>query len=346
MRNRFRLLALFCMLLAGNVAQAQADAAFYEGRQMSIVVASTAGGGYDTYARLVARHMGRHIPGEPRIIVSNMSGAGGNMAANYIVNSLPPDGAALALVLPPTIVGGLYESVQKLRYDPSKLIHIGSANSEVDMCFVRADAGMGSLEDARTKEVVAGGSAEGSVTRAQPIILNNLLGTKFRVVSGYPGTRQILMALESGEVGAVCGISYSGMALQKPEWLSGGFVKPLVQNHFRGSAQVNKLGVPLSPSFARSEEDRQALELLFAPQDFGRSFVAAPGVPPERVRLLRAAFMAAMRDKALLAEAATLKLDIEPIAGEELQALAARLYAMPPHLIERAKGAQIYRAPK
>jgi hypothetical protein len=193
---------------------------------------------------------------------------------------------------------------------------------------------------------VAGGSAEGSVTRAQPIILNNLLGTKFRVVSGYPGTRQILMALESGEVGAVCGISYSGMALQKPEWLSGGFVKPLVQNHFRGSAQVNKLGVPLSPSFARSEEDRQALELLFAPQDFGRPFVAAPGVPPERVRLLRAAFMAAMRDKALLAEAATLKLDIEPIAGEELQALAARLYAMPPHLIERAKDAQIYRAPK
>lgn len=339
------MLAASIVLCASETARAQPDN-FYEGRQMSIIVASTAGGGYDTYARLVARHMGRHIPGEPRIIVSNMSGAGGNMAASYIVNSLPHDGAAIALVLPPTIVGGLYESVQKLRYDPSKLLHIGSANSEVDMCFVRADAGISSLEDARIKEVVAGGSAEGSVTRAQPIVLNNLLGTRFRVVSGYPGTRQILMALESGEVAAVCGISYSGMALQKPEWLSGGFIKPLAQNHFRGSTQVNVLGVPLTPAYARTAEDRQVLELLFAPQDFGRPFVAAPNVPPDRLKNLRAAFMAAMRDKALLAEAAALKLDIDPIAGEDLQALAARLYAMPPHLVERARDAQIYRPSK
>lgn len=327
-------------------AYAQPADNFYEGRQVTIVVASTAGGGYDTYARLVARHMPRHLPGEPRMIVSNMSGAGGNLAASYIVNSLPQDGGAMALVLPPTIMGGLYESVQKLRYDPSKLVLIGSANSEVDLCFLRADAGVASLQDAMSKTVIIGGSAEGSASRTQPVILNNVLGTKFRVVSGYPGTRQIVMAIESGEVGGVCGVSWSGMMLQKPDWLESGYLKPIVQNNLKGSPAVSAKGVAKAVDFARSTEDRQVLELIFAQQEFGRPFVAAPATPAARVALLRKAFMAAMKDQALLAEAASMKLDIDPVSGEELQALSARLYAMPAALVERAKDAQVYRPPQ
>lgn len=341
-----RFLATAATIVLCAPAAAQSDpAAFYAGRQMTIIVASTPGGGYDTYARLVARHMPRHIPGDPRMIVSNMSGAGGNMAASYIVNALPQDGAAMALVLPPTIMGGLYESVDKLKYDPAKLVHIGSANSEIDMCFVRADSGIASIADAREKSIILGGSAEGSVTRTQPAILNNLIGTKFRVVGGYPGTRQIFLAMESGEVQGVCGLSYSGMLLQKPDWLANGFARMLVQGHMKGSAQVNKLGVPVAAQFARNEADLRAMELIFAQQDFGRPFVAAPGVPSERVAVLRKAFMAAMRDEALLKEAAAQKLDIDPLAGEELQALAAKLYTAPNSVIERAKDAQIYRAP-
>ncbi len=350
MRYRIAALAMtgFCLLAKfASPAMAQPDvASFYTGRQVTIVVASTAGGGYDTYARLVARHMGKHIPGEPKLIVSNMSGAGGNLAAGYIVNSQPREGAYMALVLPPTIMGGLYESVQKLRYDPAQLIHIGSANSEVDMCFARADAGVASLQEARTKTLVVGGSAEGSVSRTQPAILNNLIGTKFRVVSGYPGTRQIMMAIESGEVAGVCGISYAGLALQKPEWIKSGFIRMLAQNNARGSKAINDLGVPRSPDMAPDAQSRQVLELIFAQQEFGRPFVVAPGTPADRVSALRKAFMAAMRDKALLADAAALKLDIDPTPGEDLQALVAKLYAMPKEIVERAKDAQIYRAPK
>ncbi len=333
------------LAISPAVAQ-QGSAGFYEGRQIAIVVASTPGGGYDTYARLVARHMPRHLPGEPRMIVSNMSGAGGNMAASYIVNGVPQDGSSMALVLPPTITGGLYETVQKLHYDPARLQHIGSANSEVDMCFLRADTGVKSVTDLYTREIIVGGSAEGSVSRTQPVILNNLLGTRFRVVSGYPGTRQIIMAIESGEVLGVCGISYAGMALQKPDWISSGYIKPLVQNNVKGAKSVNDLGVPRSPDLAKSEEDRQVLELIFAQQEFGRPFVTGPAVPQDRINLLRKAFMAAMADKALLAEAAALKIDIDPVSGEELQLLAARLYSMPSRLIEKAKDAQVARDAK
>ncbi len=343
---RVNLLALAAGLAITPAGAQQATPGFYDGRQITIVVASTPGGGYDTYARLVARHMPRHIPGAPRMIVSNMSGAGGNMAASYIVNAVPQDGTSMALVLPPTITGGLYESVQKLHYDPARLQHIGSAKSEVDMCFLRADTGVKSFTDLYSREIIVGGSAEGSVSRTQPVILNNLLGTRLRIVSGYPGTRQIIMAIESGEVAGVCGISYAGMALQKPDWIRDGFIKPLVQNNVEGAKTANDLGVPRSPDFAKSEEDRQVMELIFAQQAFGRPFVTGPAVPQDRVTVLRRAFAAAMTDAALLADAAALKIDIDPVSGEELQSLAARLYSMPQHLVDRAKDAQIQRDAK
>ena len=324
-------------LMLSVAARAQDDAAtFYKGAQITIAVASTAGGGYDSYARLVARHLGKHIPGAPSIVVTNMTGAGGNLVARYLSNVAPRDGTYIALVLPGTITGGLYVDKAKLQYDPSRLSHLGSANSEIDMCFVRADAGVKTLAEARQKEVIVGGSAEGGATREQPAALNSILGTKFKIVSGYPGTREIVLAVEQKEVHGVCGMSYSAMRLQRPQWFETGFILPLSQNHVHGDPALTAKGVMRAIDLAKSDADRQVLELIYGQQTFGRPFVMAERVPPARLAVMRKAFLATLADKDFLADAAKLRLDINPVAGEELQTLVQKLYASPPHIIKRA----------
>ena len=322
------------LTLAG-AAKAQDDAS-YQGSQVIIAVASTAGGGYDSYARMVARHLGKHVPGHPTVVVTNMSGAGGNVLGRYLSNAAPKDGTYIALVLPGTITGGLYLDKAKLQYDPSRLSHLGSANSEIDMCFVRSDAGVKTLADAREKEVILGGSAEGGATREQPAVLNALIGTRFKVVSGYPGTREIVIAIERKEVSGVCGMSFSAMKLQRPQWLETGFLLPLSQNHMTGDPAMTAKGVMRPVDLARSDEDRQVLHLIYSQQVFGRPFVMAKGVPAARLKIMRNAFLAALKDKDLLADAAKLRLDVNPVSGDELQALVTKLYATPAYIIKRA----------
>jgi tripartite-type tricarboxylate transporter receptor subunit TctC len=320
-------------------------AAFWHNKQITIVVASTAGGGYDSYARLLGRHMGKYIPGAPTFNVVNMSGAGGNLAAGHLSNTLPKDGTAMALVLPGTVTGGLYTDKEKLHYDPSKLVFVGSANSEVDLCWARGDSGIKRLPDAFTHELVMGASAEGSASRQQPAALNALLGTKFRIVSGYPGTREILMAVEKGEVSGLCAMSLSGMEVQHRDWIESKFIVPISQNNPRGDPKVDAMGVPKATDFAKSDRDRAIMDLIWGQQTFGRPFVMAPGVPAERVATMRRAFLEALRDPALLAEAKKLKLDIGPVSGEELQKLVARLYASPPDIVRGAAAALAGRPP-
>jgi tripartite-type tricarboxylate transporter receptor subunit TctC len=322
-------------LPAASLAQPD-ESTFYKGSQLTIAIASTAGGGYDSYGRLVARHIGKYIPGNPGSIVTNMSGAGGNVLARYMSNVAPRDGTYIALVLAGTITGGLYLDKAKLQYDPSQLVHLGSANSEIDLCFVRSDTGLKTLAEAQQKEVILGGSAEGGATREQPAVLNALLGTKFRIVSGYPGTREIIMAVEKNEVSGVCGISFSAMKLQRPQWLENGFIRPISQNHMQGSPELTAQGVMRAGDLARSAEDRQVLELIYAQQVFGRPFVMAPGVPPARIAIMRKALLEVLQDKELIAEAAKMRLDINPVTGEALQALVEKLYATPAPIVRRA----------
>ena len=343
MNRLFR--AFFLLVLVAAPARAQEDS-FYRGKQISIVVASTPGGGYDNYARLLARHMGRFIPGNPSFAISNMSGAGGNLAAGHLFSLPVKDATAMALVLPGTITAGLYIDRDKLRHDPAKFEFVGSANSEVDMCWARADSGHAGFADVMTKELVVGASADGGATREQPAMLNALLGARFRVVSGYPGTREILMAIEKGEVSGVCGLSYSAMLLQQPRWLDNGFIRMLSQNHLRGLPKANALGVPKSIDFATTPEARAVMELVYAQQVFGRPFVMAPGNPPARVELLREAFMRALADPDLVADATKLKLEVNPVSGEELRALARRIYATPPDVVRRATEALAYTSTK
>jgi len=336
-------IALACP--TASIAQQDEPANFFRGRQLTIAIASSSGGGYDSYGRLVARHIVKHIPGNPGSVVTNMTGTGGHLVGRYVSEVAPRDGTWIAVVLPGTITAGLYVDKAKLQYDPSNLIQLGSANSEVDLCFVRTDTGVKTLADAQQHEIIVGGSADGGATRDEPAVLNNLICTKFKVVSGYPGTREIILALEKGEVSGVCAMSLGAMALQRPQWLESGFIRPISQNHAQGDAKLTTQGVMRATDLARSPEDRQALELIYGQQLFGRPFVVAPGVPPARVAMLRKAFWETMQDKDLIAEAAKMRLDVSPVSGEELQALVEKLYATPAHIITRATEALVYKPP-
>jgi hypothetical protein len=172
-----------------------------------------------------------------------------------------------------------------------------------------------------------------------------MAGTKFRIVSGYPGTREITLAIEKNEVQGLCGFSWSSLSAQKPDWVKTGFIRVLVQEHDKGHRTVNGMGVPLAVDFARSPENRRIMELIYSSETFGRPYMLPPGVPGDRVGLLRKAFLAALQDKELLSEAQKIGLDLDPISGEELQALAERIYATPATIVEQARQAVIYKAP-
>lgn len=324
---------------AGSVAADEAVAQFYRGKQLRIIIGASAGGGYDAYARLIARHIGKHIPGNPSVAPSNMPGAGSNVAAQYIYAVAPKDGTHVGALYANALTEPLLGESSRLNHDPSKFNYIGNANREVFFCALRSDAKVKNYEETFAQEVVLGATADGGPTRDYPTLANNILQTKFRVVTGYPGAREVYLALEKGEVQGACGLTWSNFSLQYEKWLTSGFVRPLVQEDSEGHPALNKMGVPRVVDFAKNAADRAVLDLVYAQSVFGRPYVLPPDVPPERVAALRNAFMAALTDKDLLAEAERLKLDVAASSGDELQALIAKMYSAPTDVVQRAKQA-------
>jgi len=346
MKYRNLLPLILVAALYAPAARAQdAVAAFYKGKQINLIVGSSAGGGYDTYARLLGRHLGKYIPGNPIIVPSNMPGAGSNAAAAHIYAVAPKDGTVIGAVQTAAVLDPLFGDKARMKHDASKFIYLGSATIDYYICVVRADAPVKTFQDALTREVIIGASQPGTSTRDFPALLNNAVGTKFRIVSGYPGTREITLAIEKGEVQGLCGFSWSSLSVQHPDWLQNGFIRVLVQEHDKGHPEVNRMGVPLAVDFAKSPQDRQIMDLIYSSEIFGRPYILPPGVPTDRVAALRKAFMDALRDPELRAEGEKLGLDLDPIAGEELQKIAEKIYATPPDIVERAKQAVIYKAP-
>ena len=340
------IIAVAC--LASSAAKAQdsqdAIASFYRGKTVSIVVGSAVGGGFDTYGRLVGRHLGRFIPGNPTVIVQNIPGAGSNRAASYVALNAPKDGTVIGAVQAIAVTQTLL-SDQPVPHDPSKLIMVGSANSSVFFCVVRSDAPVKSFAETFDKEAIIGTSSEGATLRDYPVMLVNLLGVKMRLIGGYAGSREIMIAIERNEVQGMCGMDWSSFLTQQPAWVSSGFARLLAQEDLKGHPVMNRMGVPLTISFAKNAEVRDAMELIYSQNLFGRPYIMSPGVPADRVAALRQAFAAMLKDKALLADAAKLGIDINPMGGEELQALVARLYAMPPNVVARAKQSLVYKGP-
>src|SRR6516225_6321846 len=346
MRDRPSILpALTVAAVFGLAALAQAQdgvAQFYRGKQINLYVGSSAGGGYDTYARLLARRFGGHIPGNPAVLPQNMPGAGSNKLAAFIYSVAPKDGTAAGAIYSGAILQPLIGDIPT-QHDPSKFLYLGNANVETFICIARSDTPAKSFADTLRQELVVGATNEGGSTRDFTAMLDNLLGAKLRIVTGYPGSNEILLAIERNEVQGACGLGWSSVAPQRARLLDSGLIRIILQLTSTGHPEMNRMGVPLAAEFARNEDDRKAMELIFSQLTFGRPYILPPGVPADRVAALRAAFMAALTNKDTVAEARTMQLDLDPLAGDAVQAEVAKAFAMPARIIERARASLVYK---
>ena len=324
-------------LLHSALAQ-DAVADFYRGKQITIIVGSTAGGGYDLYARLLSRFIGKYIPGNPNVIVQNMPGASGNTSAAYVANVAAKDGTFIGAPQAGSLVDQLVSmNAAQIKHDARKLNYLGSANSEVFTCVVRADTPVKSFDEIFSKEVILGSS--GGTTRDMPMALKNLLGAKIRFVNGSGGTREIGVAMDSGEVQGLCGMGWTSIQSQRPDWFEKKFVRVLVQESIKGDPDLNRQKVPVVFTYAKSDEQRQMFELLYSQGVFTRPYFVAPEVPKERVEALRAAFIKALADPQAIAEAERQRLVITTISGADLESLVKRLYAIPEPVIAKLRAA-------
>lgn len=339
MRFVAAILALVATSSWTEVGAAESAAEFYKGKQIRLIIGYPAGSGYDIHAKLLGRHMGRNIPGEPLIIPQNMGGAASVIAANYIYDVASRDGLTIGAInrtLPLSPLLGSTEA-QKATFDPLKFGWVGSINSTITIGMVWGASGITRFEDLREREVVVSSSGPSSDSHLFAQILNNLTGTRLKIISGYAGTNNHYLALERGEVSGYFGSSYSSLIASKPDWIRDKKVNVLVQI---GLAKDPALpDVPLVTSFAKREEDKRALELILAPQQISRPYITPPDVDPDRLKVLQTAFMATMKDPAFIAEATKLQIDIDPTDGPAIQALFAKLYQSPPEVVKAAREA-------
>jgi tripartite-type tricarboxylate transporter receptor subunit TctC len=326
-------------VLAAHGASADAVSDFYKGKQLKLIIGYPAGSGYDVHARLLGRHMARHIPGEPTIIPQNMVGAGSVRAANYVYNVAAKDGLTIGAInrsVPLAPLLGTSEKEQS-QFDPLKFGWVGSMNSAVSIGIVWAASGITKFEQLLDREVIVAASAPTSDSYVFAHILNNIVGTKLKIVSGYQGSTENYLALERGEATGYMGTSYSSLKATKPDWIRDHKVNILVQVSLGKDPALPD--VPLVMEFTKTESQRQALELILAPQQMGRPYMTTPGVPPERLKALQAAFMETMKDPAFVREAGKEAIDIDPMDGPAVLALLEKLYKSPPDVVKAAQKA-------
>jgi tripartite-type tricarboxylate transporter receptor subunit TctC len=334
---RFGLAAAACVPLACLPVAGAAAADFYAGRSIELEVGADVGGGYDIYARTLARHLGRHIPGNPTVVVKNMPGAGSGRTAVFISNVAPKDGATLGALMPGAIIGPLLDDKPETQFDPTKVIYIGSADAGTRICATFQSSKTKTFEDARKQKTILGGTAAGGATRDYGYLHNHTSGTKFDVVAGYKGTADITLAMERGEVDGTCGWDWSSAKSQKSEWLRDHKLNILVQVGLDPNAELTAMGVPELWKFIGNDEDRKVAEMVVSQQIFQRSYIAPPGTPAEQIATLRAGFDATMNDPQFLADADTVRIAITPLSGAKVQDIVAKLYATPKAIVERAR---------
>jgi len=308
MRSRSSVLAGALALVAAGAQTGYAQDTI--DRPVTLYVAGTAGGGIDLYARLVARHLGRHIPGKPTVTVQVMPGAGGIRAANYLAEQAPRDGTAITT-------------------------WIGAATKDIGVCMSWGTTPFKTIDDVKKQQMVVAGTGAGSETDTWPIVLNEVLGTRFKLVTGYVGSQETILAIERGEAHGRCVFSYSALKIAKPDWLRDKKINILVLTALEKSSDFP--GVPAVVDLVTKPEDRQLLELMVGPGAVARPFVAPPGLPANKAALLRRAFDATMQDPEFRTEAGRIQADLAPSTGEEVQERVKRIYATPRPVIERVK---------
>jgi tripartite-type tricarboxylate transporter receptor subunit TctC len=319
--------------LLGTPARSDDVADFYKGKTISMAIGYPAGGGFDAAARLLIRHMPRHLPGNPSMIAKNVPGAASLRAANYLFNVAPKDGTEIGIIGPSVPFGPLW-SREGVSFEAMKFNWLGSLDRWVSIALVWHTAKVQTLEGALKTEVVAGATGSGDMTVTYPRLLNAMLGTKFKIVPGYQGTPDLNLAIERGEVDGRLGWCWDCLKIDKPEWVSGKKVTILLQFAFAKHPEL--ADVPLVMDLAKTEADRQLMRLSFANQEMARPFLAPPGVPADRVAALRAAFEATARDPAFLDEAKKLNMPINVATWQEIESLLREVYATPQPVIDRA----------
>jgi tripartite-type tricarboxylate transporter receptor subunit TctC len=319
--------------LSASAASAQSPAEFYKGKNVDLYIGYSVGGGYDVYARILSRHLGKHIPGNPTVVPKNMEGAGSLRLANWLYNVAPKDGTAFGIIGRGTGFDPLLGK-KGAQFDATKFNWVGSANNEVSVCVAWHTTGITKIDQLYGKELTVGGTGASADTDQFPRVTNGVLGTKFKVITGYPGGNDIGLAMERGEVSGRCGWSWSSVKSTHPTWIEQKKVNILVQLALSKHPELPD--IPLIVDLAKNDEQRQILKIIFARQVMGRPFLAPPDVPPDRVAALRKAFMDTMNDKEFVAEAEKTQLEITPVSGEEIQKLVRDLYATPPQIAQKA----------
>jgi tripartite-type tricarboxylate transporter receptor subunit TctC len=320
-------------VLPPQAARAQDPAAFYAGKSIELDVGYSVGGGYDLYGRLLARHLGKHIPGNPTIVPKNMEGAASLRLANYLYAAAPRDGTVIGTVARGIAFDPLLNE-SGAQYDATKFSWLGSANNEVAVCVALTGAGVTSFDELFTKPLTIGANGIADDTYQFPAVVNAVLGTKFKIVTGYPGGNDVSLALERGEVQGRCGWSWSSVMTTRPDWVESKKIVVLVQMSL--AKHPDLADVPLIMDFAKTDEQRQIFKLVFSRQIMGRPFLAPPGLPPERLAALRKAFDDTMADKEFLADAAQNKFEINPVCGEKIQAMIKEGYETPQDVVKKA----------
>lgn len=332
-RSMTRLAAAGLLASASLIGSAQAQSETFD-KPVTIYVAGTAGGGIDLLARALARHMGQYLPGNPNMVVQDMPGAGGIRAANFLAEAAPRDGTAIG-----TFAGGpVIEPLIGARnpgYDMSKFTWVGAVSKDVGVCLSYGTTPFKTVEDLRDKQMIVAGTGAGSDSDTYPIILNEVLKTKIKLITGYLGTKETIMAIETGEAHGRCSVAWSALKMARPDWLRDKKINIIMQFGLEKSRDLPD--VPLVLDLVKNPDDRQLLELLMGTMAVARPFMAPPGVPEARAALLRRAFDKTMKDAGFLAEAQQLQLDVEPTSGEEAQKVVQNMYATPKAVVERAK---------
>jgi tripartite-type tricarboxylate transporter receptor subunit TctC len=320
-------LAFFATAATGASAQAE----IFAGKTLQMIIGFGPGGGYDLWGRTVARHIGKHLPGKPHVVPQNMPGAGSFVATSHLYNAAPKDGTAMGIIARDAALGPL-TGAPGARFDATKLSWIGTPTKETNVCIAFHTAKVKTAQDLFAQELIVGDTGPGTGTRAYPKALNELIGTKFKVVGGFPSSAEVFLAMERGEVDGICE-SLDSVRNRRPDWIPKKTIAVLFQG---GAAPDPELkNIPFVLDLARTPEQKEAIEFLYAGQGIGRPFVAPPGLPPDRLKMLRDAFNATMKDEEFIADAHKSKLDLDPEDGEHLAALIARIYATPKPIVDK-----------
>ena len=331
-RASMRIVPLALATMAAVTASLSPAQPFTTGNKpVQLIIGFGPGGGYDLWGRTVARHLGKHLPGSPSVVAQNMPGAGSYVATNHVYNAAARDGSVLAIIARDVALGPL-TGATGARFDPTKLSWIGSPTKETNVCIAYHTASVKDVQDLFRKELILGDTGPGTGTRSYPKALGELLGMKFKLVSGFPCSADVFLAMERGEVEGFCE-SLDSIKNRRPDWIANKTVAVL----FYGGGEPNPAlkDVPFIVDLAREDEQKRTLQFLYAGQEIGRPFVAPPDLPPERLRILRTAFAATMMDPAFIAETQARGLELDAVDGGHLVDIVGRIYATPSSIVEK-----------